>query len=268
MAGPSSAAARSRDLLVDALLGASVFVVLGIAWDLAAHAGWFPARLFPTLGSIGDAFLHLVHDGVLLKATKATLGRLVAGFLLGATPGLALGLLMGRFAWLEDFLMPVVDFFYSIPGIAYAPLFVLWFGVGDRAAIVIVAFTSSLPVLLNTWRGVHSVREIWLRAARVMGASDATTILRVMFPASLPYILAGLRIGLGNGWRVLIAVEMLTSVSAGLGWVIFNSQQFLDSATMLAAILVIGVIGVAIELAVFGSIERRTIARWGMAVSK
>ncbi len=245
----------------------ATFAVIAAAWELLAVYGGFPPKLVPGLSKIVGAFVHLSASGVLLTATVATLYRLAAGFVLASAVGVALGLAMGRRQWVEDTCLPIVSFLYPIPGLAYAPLFVLWFGLGDIPTILLVGAASSFTVTINTWRGVKSVKPIWLRSAEVMGARDHDMFRRVVLPASLPYVMIGLRLGLAQAWRILIAVEMLMSVQRGLGWLIFGAQTFLNTDVMLATIAVIAAIGVLLERQVFTRIERYTLVRWGMVAA-
>lgn len=178
--------------------------------------------------------------------------------------GVALGVLMGRSRWAEELLLPLVSVGNPIPGLAYAPLFVIWFGLGDLPAILLVGFSASFPVAVNTWTGVKAVKEIWLRAAEAMGAGPRDLFRKVVLPGSLPWVLTGLRLGLARAWRVLVAVEMLTAVRIGLGWLIFGAREFLNTDVMLAGIAVIGIVGLALEKLVFERLERFTVVRWGM----
>src|SRR5581483_3768604 len=114
--------------------------------------------------------------------------------------------------------------------------FVLWFGLGDVPAILLVGVASSFTIIINTWKGVKAVKPIWVRSAQAMGAGDHALFTKVIVPGSLPYVLTGLRLGLAAAWRILVAVEMLMSVTHGLGWMIFGSQQFLNTDVMLATI--------------------------------
>ncbi|HZT25887.1 MAG TPA: ABC transporter permease [Pseudolabrys sp.] len=241
--------------------------VVAAAWELLALYGGFPPKLVPGLGTIGQAFVRLSANGVLLAATVATLYRLAAGFALAVVIGVVLGIAMGRRQWVEDTCLPIVSFLYPIPGLAYAPLFVLWFGLGDVPTILLVGVASSFTIIINTWRGVKSVKPVWLRSAEVMGARDRDMFRRIVLPASLPYIMIGLRLGLAQAWRILIAVEMLMSVQRGLGWLIFGAQTFLNTDVMLATIAVIAALGVLLERQVFTRIERYTLVRWGMVAA-
>lgn len=255
---------RARRIWRTLGVGCLLFVLIALAWTAVAHSGLFPSKLFPTLGTVAEALIRLTVDGTLPAAIGATLLRLLFGFLIAAAVGVPIGLLMGRYAWVEDTLLPIVSFMYPIPGIAYAPLFVLWFGLGDVPAILLVGVASMFTVIISTWRGVKSVKPIWVRSAEAMGASGARLFMAVILPGALPYVLAGLRLGLAAAWRILVAVEMLMSVTRGLGWMIFGSQQFLNTDVMLATIAVIGIIGMLLEKQGFARIERATVVRWGM----
>ncbi len=240
------------------------FVVVAILWEGFALLGPFPPRLFPRIGKIVSAFVRLIVTGILPLHAAETLLRLAAGFFLGAVVGVTVGMLMGRYRWAEDLLVPVVSVGNPIPGLAYAPLFVLWFGLGNLPAVLLVGFSATFPVVVNTWTGVKAVKGIWIRAAETMGATDRQLFRKVVLPGALPYVLTGLRLGLARAWRVLIAVEMLTSVSIGLGWLIFGAREFLNTDVMLAGIAVIGLVGLALEKFVFERIEQYTVVRWGM----
>ena len=216
----------------------ATFAVIAAAWQMLATYGGFPPKLVPGLGKIAEAFVRLAGDGTLLAAAFATLYRLGAGFLIAAVIGVSLGIAMGRRQWVEDTLLPIVSFLYPIPGLAYAPLFVLWFGLGDVPTILLTGVASSFTVIINAWKGVKAVKPIWLRSAEVMGARDSDIFRHVVM-----------------------------SVKRGLGWLIFGAQTFLNTDVMLATISVIGAIGILLEWQVFGRIERWTVVRWGMVAA-
>lgn len=229
-----------------------------------AHLELFPAQFFPALETIAATFVRLTLNGVLPHHALDTLIRLCAGFALAAVAGVAIGILMGRSRRAEDILLPLVSIGAPIPGLAYAPLFLLWFGPGNVSAVVLVAFVSAFPIIYNCWTGVKAVKDIWLRSAQAMGADDPRLFRHVILPGALPYILTGLRLGLAQAWRILVAVEMLAAVPWGLGWLIFGAQEFLNTDVMLAGIAVIAVIGLALEKLVFAPLEDFTVVRWGM----
>jgi len=241
------------------------FLVVGALWELFARSGIFPARLFPTLETVALAFVRLTADGILPHHVLDTVLRLTAGFLLAAVCGAAVGFAMGRSRRAEDFLLPLVSIGAPIPGIAYAPLFLLWFGLGNKSAVLLVAFVSAFPIVFNTGTGVKAVKEIWLRSAQAMGADDRRLLSFVILPGALPYMLTGMRLGLAQAWRILVGIEMIAAVPWGLGWMIFGAREFLNTDVMLAGVAVIGAIGFALEKLVFERLERYTIVRWGMA---
>lgn len=247
-----------------ALRTALPFLVAGGLWEVAAHLGLFPQRLFPPLEDVGAALARLTLAGTLPRHAAETLLRLLAGFSLAAVIGIGLGIAMGRSRLAEDLALPLVSCVAPIPGIAYAPLFLLWFGLGNVAAVLLVGFVSAFPIVFNTWTGVKAVKEIWLRAAQAMGADPTRLFRHVILPGALPYILTGLRLGLAQAWRILVVVELLASVPWGLGWLIFGAREFLNTDIMLAGIAVIGIIGLVLENFLFRRIERFTVVRWGM----
>ena len=240
------------------------FIVVGAIWEIVAWTGVFPRRLFPTLEEVAASFVHLTVTGILPHHALDTLIRLLIGFAIAAIVGVAIGIAMGRSRRAEDIFLPLVSIGAPIPGLAYAPLFLLWFGLGNVGAILLVGFVSAFPILINSWTGVKAVKEIWVRAAQSMGADHQRLFRKVNLPGALPYILTGLRLGLAQAWRILVGVEMLAAVPWGLGWMIFGAREFLNTDVMLAGVFVIGVIGLALEKLVFQRIESYTVVRWGM----
>jgi len=240
------------------------FIVVGVLWEIVAHLQIFPERLFPSLETIASALLRLTVSGVLPHHAGDTLLRLGSGFALAAFIGVITGVAMGRWRLAEDLLLPLVSMGAPIPGIAYAPLFLLWFGLGNISTILLVGFVSAFPIIFNTWTGVKAVKDVWLRAALAMGADDRRLFQKVILPGALPHILTGLRLGLAQAWRILIGVEMLAAVPWGLGWMIFGAREFLNTDVMLAGVVVIGAIGLALERLVFKRLEDFTVVRWGM----
>jgi NitT/TauT family transport system permease protein len=240
------------------------FIVVFAIWETVAQLGIFPPRLFPSLLTVAQAFVSLTVEGILPHHALDTILRLLAGFALAGLVGVTLGILMGRSRRFEDIVLPLVSVLAPIPGIAWAPLFLLWFGLGSQPAMLLVAFVSAFPIIFNTWTGVKAVKEIWIRAAQTMGADGRRLFRHVILPGALPYILTGMRLGLAQAWRILVAVEMLAAVQWGLGWLIFGAREFLNTDAMLAGIAVIGAIGLGLEKLVFQPIERYTVVRWGM----
>jgi NitT/TauT family transport system permease protein len=144
------------------------------------------------------------------------------------------------------------------------PVFILWLGLGDMVAVLVVCYAATFPMVLNAWSGVRSVNQLWLRAAGAMGANEAALFWKVMLPGAAPFIITGLRQAFQRSWIAVVGAEMIASSDWGLGWVIYDAKEFLNADVMLASLAVIGAIGFGFERLVFGSLERATVLRWGM----
>ena len=264
---PERAESAGRERLRLIVRNIFPFAVVGGIWEIIALAGVFPRRLFPALEDVASSFVQLTISGILPHHAIDTIIRLLSGFALAGIFGVTIGVLMARSRRAEDIFLPLVSICAPIPGLAYAPLFLLWFGLGNLSSVLLVGFVSAFPIIFNSWTGVKAVKEIWIRSAQSMGADDRRLFRHVILPGSLPYILTGMRLGLAQAWRILVAVEMLAAVPWGLGWMIFGARKFLNTDVMMAGIVVIAVIGLALENFVFRKIENYTVVRWGMIAS-
>jgi NitT/TauT family transport system permease protein len=255
----------TRDRAVSLRRGAITLLVVAAAYEAVARSGTFAPALMPTLGTVARTLADSILDGTMVVHAAATLSRVLFGFGLAVLIGLPLGVMMGRFRPVENFVLPLASALMPIPSLAWVPVFILWFGLGNTVTILIVFYAALFPMLLNTWSGVRSVNPIWLRAAGAMGANERALFWKIIIPGASPFIIAGLRQSFLRSWIAVIGAEMLAGSDWGLGWVIFDAKEFLDTDVMLASLIVIGLIGFATERLVFGSIERATIYRWGMA---
>jgi NitT/TauT family transport system permease protein len=206
----------------------------------------------------------MIADGSIIEHAAFTLYRVLFGFCLAVVTGIPIGILMARFKRIEHFVLPLVSALMPIPSFALVPLFMLWFGIGNLTTIMIVFYAATFPMLFNTWSGVRSVNPLWLRAAGAMGAGEHNMFWKVILPGASPFIITGMRQGFLRAWIAVVGAEMIAASDFGLGWVIFDAEQFLQADVMLASIVVIGVIGFVFERLVFGSIEKATVQRWGM----
>jgi NitT/TauT family transport system permease protein len=234
-------------------------------YELLARSGYFAPALLPTLPVIFKTLIASIMDGTMIEHAAFTLYRVMFGFSLAVVVGLPLGILMARFQRVENFFMPLVSALMPIPSFALVPLFMLWFGIGNLTTILIVFYAATFPMLFNTWSGVRSVNPLWLRAAGAMGAEENSLFWKVIIPGASPFIITGMRQAFLRAWIGVVGAEMIAASDWGLGWVIFDAKEFLQTDTMLAALVVIGAIGFAFERLVFGSLERATIQRWGMS---
>jgi NitT/TauT family transport system permease protein len=238
-----------------------------IVYELVARSGWFAPALVPTLPAIAGTLGSMLLDGTMEAHALNTLARVFAGLALAVVTGLMLGFLMARYRAVERFFSPLVSALMPIPSLAWAPVFILWFGLGNIATVLIVFYAASFPMLVNTWSGVRAVNPLWLRAARAMGASGPRLFWKVVVPGASPFIITGLRLAFQRAWIAVVGAEMLAASAYGLGWVIFDAKEFLNADIMLSSLVVIGAIGYVFERLVFGSLERATVLRWGMVRS-
>lgn len=193
-----------------------------------------------------SGYLAWLFSGELINDAYSSLYRVVTGFLIGAGMALPLGLLMGANDRIYKLFNPLIQVLRPIPPIAFIPLSILWFGLGNPPAIFLIVIGSFFPVLMNTIAGVRHVDGIYIRAARSLGAGQSTLFLRVMLPAATPYILTGTRIGVGTAFIVVIVSEMI-AVHNGPGYRILEAREFFWSDKIIAGMFSIGLLGLAID---------------------
>lgn len=253
-------AQRRRSLI----RGTLSLVAAAAFYQGVAMSGFFPKVLLPTIPTVTTTLVAALADGTMVQHIAATLYRVLLGFGLAVAVGLPLGILMARFKPIENFFLPLVSALMPIPSFALVPLFMLWFGIGNLTTVLIVFYAATFPMLFNTWTGVRSVNPLWLRAAGAMGANEKRLFWKVIVPGASPFIITGMRQAFLRSWIAVVGAEMIAASDYGLGWVIFDSKEFLQTDVMMASLVVIGLIGFAFERFVFGSIERATVYRWGM----
>jgi ABC-type nitrate/sulfonate/bicarbonate transport system permease component len=254
-----------RETLRRAWRTAFPFLVVAAAYEAFARSGFMKPVLAPSLVTVAETFGRLLASGDLVRHAAATLARMALGFALAAALGVTLGTLMARRRLAERFLAPVVGLCLPIPALAWVPVFITWFGLGEVTTVLLVAFAATFPIIVNTRMGVKAINPIWLRAAAVMEASPQCLFWKVILPGALPLIIAGMRLGLARAWRAVVAGEMLAATAWGLGWAIFNGMENLNTDVVLAVIIGIGLTGLLVETALFSTVERRAALRRGTA---
>lgn len=244
--------------------GATTILVAAALYEVVARSGIFPSALLPSLADVADTLWRMLQDGSMVQHVAYTLYRVLIGFALALVVSIPLGIMMARFKPVERFFLPLVNALMPIPSFALLPVFMLWFGIGNTTAILLVFYAASFPMILNAWAGVRSVNPLWLRAAGSMGANERALFWNVMLPGASPFIVTGMRQAFVRAWIAVVGAEMIAASDWGLGWVIFDAKEFLNADIMLASLIVIGLIGVLFERLVFGAIERGTVVQWGM----
>lgn len=223
------------------LLGATIFVAF---WGFAAN--WFDITTFPGPVDTLREFLRLVGNGDLWFNASISAFRITFGFLVGCTIGVPLGFLMGVSGLARHLLEPFTEFLRFVPAISMIFFAIIWFGIGETSKVFLIAFNTTFLVLINTEAGVQAVNQNALRAAAMLGASPSQQFLRVVIPATIPYVFTGMRIALGRSFTTIAAAEML-GASAGIGSLIFGARQFGRMDTVLVGIVTLATMGILVD---------------------
>lgn len=235
-------------------------MVLFIAVWTAASA-WIanPILLPPPIG-IAEGFVQLASEGGLAGDVLASMRRVLSGFSLATVIAVPLALLMAFVRRLDFLLSPIVTFLRPIPPIAWIPIAILWFGIGDSPSYFITAIAAFFPVFMNSFAGGQSVRPEHVFAARTLGAGRLSLVLRIYLPSAMPMIATGLRIGLGQSWMAVVTAELIAAQS-GLGYMIQANRLAMETAFVLVGMCVIGILG-ALMASILEVFERRVLVPW------
>jgi NitT/TauT family transport system permease protein len=237
----------------------AVIAVLLAAWWLAVIATH--SAIFPTPWQVLTGAYELSRDGTLWIDIGASLMRVAAGFTLAVVVAVPAGLWMGWVAGAFETLNPVFQILRPISPIAWIPIAILWFGVGNASPIFLIFMSSVFPMVVQTTAGVHTIERRYLWAAENFGVSRATLFRRVVIPAVLPQIIVGMRIGLGVAWLVVVAAEMI-ALSSGLGYLIIDSRNAGNRYDLvIAGMAIIGLIGLSLD-GIMRRLEGLKIVRW------
>lgn len=245
------------------LLPAAPFAAVLMAWSIYWWIARPSAMTLPSVAAVVQAVVDLARSGLLWENLLASLWRLFLGATFGIVTGIVAGFIAGLYRPVSEFLNPLVVFFNALSGIVWLPLMIGWLGIGTALAVFLIWNTVFFIVFQNTVLGVQLVPEVFEQGVRSLGAGRFETIRTVVLPGALPYILTGIRSGLGFGWRALIAAE-LVGTPTGLGQMIFNAAEYHRSDIIIAGCLIIGTIAIAMDRWMLHPIERRTVQRWGL----
>ncbi|WP_199231954.1 MULTISPECIES: ABC transporter permease [unclassified Azospirillum] len=260
---PEPAAAVLRPMLT--ALSALVFpaALLGM-WTLSSHFGWLPAQILPAPDQVAATLADLADSGDLWFHTRISLLRVVEGFALGGAAGLLLGIAMGlsrRVRWTVE---PLFTALAQVPPLGWIPVLMLLVGIDEGLKLLIIAKAALIPVALNTHKGIRNVPDSLREVGSVLTFGPWATLTRIVLPAAVPSIFTGIRYGLTSAWLALVAVELLAS-SEGLGYLMVWGRQLFQLDMVIAAMLVVGLIGFALDWTL-SRVERR-LQRWELAGS-
>jgi NitT/TauT family transport system permease protein len=234
-------ALRRREHPVARAVGLIGLLVL---WELLTRTGWVPPLFLPSPLGVLAAGWQMLRSGELLAHVATSLGRIVLGFGLGAVGGVAVGLAVGVFGLAEAVGNPVIAATFPIPKIALLPLLILWLGIGEASKVAVIVLGVFFPMAINTYTGVRHADPLLLRAAMSFGAGRWSLIRKVMLPSALPMIFAGLKLGAGTSLLLLVAAEMIAA-SSGIGFLILNAQNLMETTTLMVGIVLLSLLGLA-----------------------
>ncbi|MGV6873474.1 ABC transporter permease [Pseudochelatococcus sp. B33] len=242
------------------LVGVSAVCIVLAIWEILSS--WiFPSVLVPSFSQVLGKAYDLFITGAIFPHIWASLQRILLGFLIGSAVGAPIGLLMGSFRLVRNLVDPIVQFFRFVPPIAWLTPAVIWFGIGETSKVVIIFYTTVFIVAINASLGVINIPKNKLLAAETLGASRSQSFFHVVVPAALPFILAGMRLAMGNSFATVVSAEMIAADN-GLGYLIFNSRLWMASDVIFVAILLLGFLGLLTDL-LFRTAIRRFAGKYG-----
>lgn len=240
-------------------LGSIAFFLL--VWWLVTAMGWVKPLFVPSPGAILAKFTDVWQNGFtntsFLEHVAVSTARVFGAFLLACLVGVPLGLAMGMSPLVRGLLDPPIEFYRPIPPLAYLPLMIIWFGIGEASKVLLIFLAVFAPVALGARSGVKSAAIEQIHAAYSFGATRWQVMRHVIMPAALPEILTAMRIGIGFGWTTLVAAEMVAATE-GLGYMVLSASQFLQTSTVIMGIIVIAAIAYAFDL-LMRWVERRIV---------
>jgi NitT/TauT family transport system permease protein len=252
-----SARSRRRTTVLTARV--ALFVVGIVVWQLGANLHWFDPGVLASPSAIWDHLVKWTLDGTLAFQSWITIQETVAGFIIGAVAGIVLGFAIGRYPAVAEILDPYILAIYSVPKVALAPLFLVWFGIGIEMKIILAAVTVVFIVFFNTLAGVRNVDRDFVDAVWLMGAKQRDILLKVLVPSAMGWALTGVRISIPYALIGAIIGELIAS-NRGIGYLIASSAAAYDTAGVFAALIVLTVLALVLN-AIVDEIDRR-LSKW------
>ena len=245
-------------------LGILTFLVILAIWEVCARFSGWSAQIFPDPITVVSSLGELIRNGTLLRHTVASLYRVTAGFYLAILLGVPMGILLGRVQTFQSLINPLVQFLKPISPLAWIPLAMLWFGIGDKPAIFLIFLSSFFPLVVSTTIAVYNINPTYFQVASNFNFSRRETLVKLIFPAIVPELVTALRLTVTIAWLVVVAAEMI-AVQSGLGYLILDSRNALRMDYVMDGMVVIGLIGLLLDTLVarLGRIES---TQWGTMV--
>jgi len=232
---------------IETILFFAIPILVLVTWQKLSDGGLINRSILSSPKRVYESFYSYAQKGLLIRHLSISFQRVFLGFGIGAGCGLVFGILAGIFPKFRASTTAIFSILRPIPMVGLAPLFILWFGIGELSKILVIAFGSLWPVLLNIETGLQSVDKKHLEVARILKKSKWIVLTRITLPSSIPYLLTGLRLGLSNGWRGIVAAELI-GASRGVGYLISYSRELSQPAVMFMGLFIIGFFGIIIDV--------------------
>ena len=247
------------------LLATLFFAALVAAWHFLVKSGRYSPVLLPSPESVAEYLVNAARDGTLLQATGVTVRRLLIGYLIGIAIGLPLGLFTSASKFMEDTIGVLALGLQTLPSVCWIPLALLWFGQTESAMLFVVVMGTVWSVVIATDTGVRNIPPIFARAAKTMGSTGLHKWTKVILPASLPFLVSGMKQGWAFAWRSLMAAEIYVTILTGfgLGHLLHYGRELNAMEQVIGVMLVIIVIGLLADKILFSPVERFLHSRWG-----
>lgn len=238
-----------------------------ILWELVARLNIVSPLAFPSLEIISNSFISSVLSGEILYQTLYSLKLISLGLAIGIVLAVVISSISLYNPLFESFVNTLISIFHPLPGIALLPLIILWIGIGTKAVVFIIVHSVLWPLIVNMTAGFRSIPQLYKMIGQNYEFSRIKSIFKIYMPASLPYALAGIKIGWARAWRAAISAEMIfgaTGGIGGIGWYIFNKRVFMDTPGIFAGLIMIVVIGITVEDVLLKRVEKATVDKWGI----
>jgi sulfonate transport system permease protein len=250
---------RCLELAINCFLFVGVPLLLLISWQAMGDRERLNLSIMPTPKMIWGTFVVYINNGLLWEHFIVSLRRVLFGFGIGTGTGLILGILLGFFKKFERATTVVLSIIRPIPMIGMVPLFILWFGIGEKSKVLVIAVGTLWPILLNTENGIRNTDIKLLEVAKILKKDKFTVLSQIIFPSMIPAIVTGVRLGLSNAWRGVVSAEML-GASKGIGYMISYAREMSRPDLMFVGLLIIGIVGILIDILLFRF--QRRLVRW------
>nr|WP_246208704.1 ABC transporter permease [Anaerotalea alkaliphila] len=223
-------------------------ILIALGWQAATGMALFTPAILPSMDRVFKSFVEMAASGQLAEDVLVSLSRVVKGYVVAVALGVVMGTFMGMSDFLHNFFSLTLNAIRQIPILAWIPLIILWFGIGEESKIAVIVLGAYFPVLVNTISGIRQTPQGYVEVARLYRLSRWTVFRKVYLPSALPQIFVGMKLGLGISWVAVVASELIAA-SAGIGFRISDARSLMQADVVIVGMIVIGVLGLLMDKA-------------------